>query len=342
MKREHSDAHRAPAATPTAKAVLAQVASKLRRAGATLPMPAATGEPCTIEETMTRGLSIALCVVESELENLVVVEPRDNAAHRALFSLPPIRTSDSTALAVPAMPAQKVVTGDVEIDAVLWLREVISTGNAELIAKAKEAAARIKTPLQQLEARYTEYLRLTNPGNPFATFSSFGFADIDRWIELSVKNATRRHEAQARFGDRILHDTSAERFCIDALAGLELKGKFHDFDEDEVDDRFDGRNEERPGTLIDCVLELVFWSELYWLRNAVHQHSESCREAHARQDYVFRLMSRIRPRDIEEAAEVFRYLTSNDGMDRAHTGAVILNLIGAPEPYKAKQGASHE
>jgi hypothetical protein len=94
--------------------------------------------------------------------------------------------------------------------------------------------------------------------------------------------------------------------------------------------------------LTDCVLELVFWSELYWLRNAVHQHSDCSAEGQARQDYVFRLMSRIPPRDADEAAEVFRYLSSNDGMDRAHTGAIILNLIGAPEPYRAKRGAGHE
>jgi hypothetical protein len=336
MKREDSRAHPAPPATPTAIAVLAQVANKLRRAGASVPIPVSTTAP-TIESTINRGLSIALCVVETELDALAAAAPRENAAHRALFSLPPIQVSASTALALPEMPTQKRVTGDAEIDAVLWLREVISTGNADLIAKAKEAAARIKTPLHQLEKRYTEYLRNANPGNPFATFSSFGFADLDRWIELSVTSAARRHEAQARFGDRILHDTPAEQFCIDALAGLERKGKFRDFDENEVDGRFDSHHEERPGTLTDCVLELVFWSELYWLRNAVDQHSDCTPEAHARQDYVFRLMSRIRPRDVDEAAEVFRYLTSNDGMDRAHTHAIILNLIGAPEPSALAQ-----
>jgi hypothetical protein len=340
MKQERIEQHSAPTSAPTAKDVLAQVAAKLRRAGATVPIPVSTAAP-TVESVMNNGLSLALCVVETELDALTTAAPRDNAVHRALFSLPPIQASASTALAVPEMPAQKRVTGDAEIDAVLWLREVIGTGNADLIAKAKEAAMRIKSPLKEVEKRYAEFLRLAYPGNWVAGMASIGFADLDRLIQSSIERAQRRHEANARFGDRIMHDTPAEEFCIDALAGLDVQGMFNQFDEEEVDERFDSRAEQRPGTLTDCVLELLFWTELYWLRNAVSQHTDCSEESHARQDYVFRMLSRIPPRDPDEAAEVFRYLTSNDGMDRAHTGAIILNLIGAPEPYRAKQGDGH-
>lgn len=44
---------------------------------------------------------------------------RDNPAHRALFSLPPIRESSETLPAVPELPPQQRVTGDPELDAVL-------------------------------------------------------------------------------------------------------------------------------------------------------------------------------------------------------------------------------
>lgn len=335
MKNDHIY-HQIPAPrAPTAKAALAQVIDELVNAGAVQPPP---GSPAT---DFVNGLLFALSIAHGELDTLVIVQPRDNPAHRALFALPPIALSDSTAVAVPEMPAQKVVTGDTEVDAVLWLREVISTGQADLIAKAKDAAARIKTPLAQLEKRYTEHLRRANPGNIFATFSSFGFADLDRWVDLSVERAARRHEAQARFGDTILQDTPAEQFCIDALAGLTRRQTDWNFDEQEVDIRFDAAAEQRPGTLTDCVLELVYWSELYWLRNTMHQHSDCAPEAHARQDYVFRMLSRIPPRDVDEAGAVFFYLRNNDGMDRAHTSAIILNLIGAPEPYQAKREVSH-
>ena len=63
---------------------------------------------------------------------------RDNEAHRALFSLPPIQPSKQTLPAVPELPPQRTVTGNKEVDAVLWLREVIGTGQAALIEKAMQ------------------------------------------------------------------------------------------------------------------------------------------------------------------------------------------------------------
>ena len=53
----------------------------------------------------------------------------DNPRHRALFALPAIQASTSTALVVPTLPPQAVVTGDKEVDAVIWLREVIATAD---------------------------------------------------------------------------------------------------------------------------------------------------------------------------------------------------------------------
>ncbi len=43
---------------------------------------------------------------------------RDNLIHRALFSLPPIKVSQQTALVVPELPPKQDVTGDKEVDAV--------------------------------------------------------------------------------------------------------------------------------------------------------------------------------------------------------------------------------
>jgi hypothetical protein len=340
MKNTKVDHHLALPKAPTAKAVLAQVARKLRRAGANVPVPVEVAAP-TIEGCMKSGLSIALCLVETELDTLAAAAPRNNPAHRALFSLPPIQASASADVAVPELPTQKVVTGDAEVDAVLWLREVISTGQASLIEKARLAATCIKTPLKDVEKRYTEYLHRTQPGNFGAVLMSFGFSDIEGWIGTSIKRAARRHEAHSRFGSDLLKDTPAEMFCIDALEGLRQKKPDWDYDEKAVDKRFDKRVEQQPGTLTDCILELGFWTDLYWLRNAVHQHSDCAPQAHARQDYVFRMLSRISPRDPEEAADVFLYLQGNDGMDRAHTGSIILNLIGAPEPCNAKREADH-
>lgn len=265
-----------------------------------------------------------------------------NSVHRALFALPPIVTSGSTDLVVPAIPVQKVVTGDAEVDAVLWLREVIRTGQADLIAKARQAAAKIKTPLKDIEKRYTDHLVRAHPGNWAAAFSSFGFADLDGLADRAIERATRQREARARFGDAIFDDTPAEQFCIEALRRVRKGARGYGLDAAQVDKRFDARPGQRPATLTDCIAELTFWRELYWLRHAVGDCGDTSDQVTAREDYVFRMMSRIPPRDVDEAAMVFHYLTSNDGMDRGHTGAIILNLIGAPEPYHPHKGESDE
>lgn len=264
------------------------------------------------------------------------------AAHSALFSLPPMQLSEGTAIAVPAMPAQKVITGDVEVDAVLWLREVISTGQADLIHKAGLAAAKIETPLAELEKRYRDYLARVHPGNLFAALSSFGFADLESLANRAIERAVRRNEARARFGDSIFDDTPAEQFCLGALKRVRKGARGYGLDAAQVDKRFDARPDQRPATLTDCVAELVYWRELYWLRHAVGDCGDTSDQVTAREDYVFRMMSRIPPRDVDEAAMVFHYLTANDGMDRAHSGSVILNLIGAPEPYHPHKGEADE
>lgn len=115
---------------------------------------------------------------------------KDNPQHRVLFTLPEVQSS--TTLAAPMLPTESPVTGDKEIDAVLWLREVIKTGRADLIEKAMEAAKRIKTPLKDLEKRYTAHLIAKIGGSWVTALGSFGlphtllerFSGIDAQSQL--------------------------------------------------------------------------------------------------------------------------------------------------------------
>ena len=60
---------------------------------------------------------------------------RDNAKLREFFRLPEPTASTSTALQPPVAPPEPVaVTGDRDMDAVLWLRQVVQSGDAGLIA----------------------------------------------------------------------------------------------------------------------------------------------------------------------------------------------------------------
>ena len=333
---QHQGAAAFGQAAPTARAALERVAAKLRANGS------GRAEVMECAENRTR-LSTALLVVENQLDALAATAPRENPAHSTLFCLPPAQASAETAIVIPAVPPQEVVTGDLEVDAVLWLRKVISTGNAGLIEQAKAAALQIETPLGELEKRYAAHLARANPGHWAAGFASIGFADLDALAMRAIEQDKRRREARARFGNTIFDAAGAEQFCEQALMGLESVNQWYELDAEQVDARFDALLEQRPGTLMQCVYELTFWTELYWLRNAVDRNSgDYSIQVNARQDYVFRLLARIPPRDADEAADVFRYLTSNDGMDRSHSGSIILNLIGAPEPYHAKKGDGDE
>lgn len=252
----------------------------------------------------------------------------DNPIHRALFALPPIRISAETALAVPELPPQRIVTGDKEVDAVIWLREVIGTGQPALIAKAKKAAAKIKTPLKELEKRYSAYLARTNGGNLFATMGAIGFADLDGWEVRSVESAAKRQEAYARFGDSLFHDTSAESFSERALVGAKQGRDQFELNNADVDARFDALGPQRPTTLADCLAELKFWNGLYWLRREINRDwMDYSVEAQARKDYAFRCLGRILPRSTDEAHQVLAYLIEDDAMDWEESPGILRNLM---------------
>lgn len=251
----------------------------------------------------------------------------DNTKLRALCTLPAIQTSASTALAVPNMPPQDVVTGDKEIDAVLWLRAVIKTGQADLIAKAMEAAKRIKTPLKELSDRYIKHLVSKNPGNWTVAFATFGFDDLEGLAKGSIKKATRQHEARARFGDTLHDDTPAEQFAIDTLAGLKPSKNFGELNERQVDKRFLAHPDLMPNTLSDCLYELAYWHDLYWLRNACDGGDQSP-QAYARERFAFRSLANIPARTKQEALAVYQYLKDRDGMNDTETDGILLNLIG--------------
>lgn len=257
---------------------------------------------------------------------------RDNQRHRALFSLPPMRESESALPMELEIPRQRVVTGDNEVDAVLWLRECISTGQASLIDLALENARKIRTPLSEIEKRYSSWLGATNPGNLFATCTSIGFADLSEFAEESKARALLRHEALSRFGDGLFEKTEAERFCVDALAGTEPDG-FGLFNQDDASKRFGNHPGLLPQTLTDCLHELFFWDQLRRLRNSVDRDQAeiaNSNEGYARECFVFSYLGKIRPRSKDEALSVLRWMLadkqsrfSDDQVD-----SVLPNLIG--------------
>jgi hypothetical protein len=256
---------------------------------------------------------------------------QDNPHHRAMFTLPEIRVSAETVPALQELPPQRVVTGDKEVDAVLWLREIISTGQPGPIATAMEAARKIKTPINELEKRYTRLLSAANPGNWVVTFQSFGFADLEGLAERSVERSRRQVEAMARFpGDSIWSNTPAEEFCVAALKRCRGFKGCHDYDDGAVEKRFRKHAVLIPETLADCVYELKYWNDLYRLRHALGDAGDSLDEVSVREWFVFGLLAEITPRSHEEAKSVYQWLITQDKTNDDEYDAIIGNLLDHP------------
>jgi hypothetical protein len=251
----------------------------------------------------------------------------DNQIHRVIFSLPPISLSPETLPSVQDLPSQQRVTGDNEVDAVLWLREVIKTGQPGPIATALEAAKKIKTPMKVLEKRYSDFLHDAHPGNFFATFSAMGLGELERLATRSIETLRLKVEAQARFpGDTIWDDTAAEQFCERALKRCKGFKDYINYDVAEVEKRFRKYPDHMPHTLSDCLHELTFWQTLSTLRSAAGEWGDGQHEGIARGCFVESLLATIPPRDADEAGKVLDYLGDKD-LDQHKLIAIARNLM---------------
>ena len=257
---------------------------------------------------------------------------RDNTAARAFFALPLLALADTTAVTAPAaLPEQRAVSGDVDVDAMLWLREVCNTGDPALIAKALQAAERIQTPAAELERRYGDYLVRASGGNIMKGLFSMNFADLAGHAHRVIDRQTRQREAVARFGSEaaMWADQATEQFCIDVLIDLEPSGTWHEYDDDDAVKAFEAEATMRPNTLADCLHELDYWSALYTQRSAFEQHCDNIPQVRARESYLHRCLSVLRPKSRDEAKAVLRHIADDkDSFNDEATDAILENLIG--------------
>lgn len=255
---------------------------------------------------------------------------QDNQALRALFALPPIQPSASTALAVPEMPAPKVVTGDREVDAVLWLQECVSTGHQVLIDKALEAAKKITTPMKDLGVRYGQHLMQQHGSSVMAAFGSMGFGELESQANGAIERQRKRHIALSRFGTEevLFSDTPAEAACKKALRGVKRikDGIFNDYDMEQVAERFAKRPDLQPNTLADCLHGRAYWDELYRLR-APFDCGDSSAYAQAHDDHCFAMLAKIAPHSKDDSLAVLEHMEKSDSDNRKESPAILRNLI---------------
>lgn len=256
---------------------------------------------------------------------------RNNRAFRAIFTLPPLRASRATALTVATMPESKSVTGDREVDAMLWLQQVVNTGDAVLIEHTLRAAKKLKSSPEDLRRRYQDILHSQSQGSAIVVaLQTMNFGNL----EAQAKNATERlkkeHEALSRFGsvDALFDNTAAEAACVDALSGLDKEdGSLLVYDEKKVDARFARKAELVPATIADCLHGMKFWKTLYRLR-APFGCGDPAPEGSAHDDFLFRQLAFITPRSKVEALAALDCVESQD-FDRTEAPAILRNLVGS-------------
>lgn len=256
---------------------------------------------------------------------------KNNRAFRAIFTLPPLRTSSATALTVPKMPEPKVVTGDSEVDAMLWLQQLVNIGDAVLIEHALRAARKLKSSPEDLRRRYQDILHSQSQGSAIVVaLQTMNFGNL----EAQAKNATERlkkeHEALSRFGsvDALFDNTAAEAACIDALSGLATNdGSILGYDEKKADARFSRKPALVPATIADCLHGMKFWKTLYWLR-APFGYGDPASEGSAHDDFLFRQLAFVTPRSKAEALAALDCVENQD-FDRTEAPAILRNLVGS-------------
>ena len=267
---------------------------------------------------------------------------KNNEAFRALFTLPPMAASTSTALTTTEAPRPEVVTGDQEVDAVLWLQRIVATGDQALIDKAMEAVKRITTPMKTLADRYTAHLVAAGHHSLQVAFASIGFGDLEDQAKRAIKKAGQRHEALARFGDvdTAFAETPAEKACKKAMRGLKRDGKFDRYDDADALERFNRTTDLAPATIDDCLYARAYWNNLYWLRVAIGDFGDLTPQGSAHDSYCHAMLAHLRPRDAAEALAAFNHLDADDGTDWERAQPIIRNLIASGWDNRAKETAA--
>ena len=252
-----------------------------------------------------------------------------NPKHQAFFRLPApaLAVSDTTEVAVVEPPPRIAQTGDRGVDAFLWLREMVDTGQPALIQHAVELAAKVDSKQrQEIERAYTHAMVALH-GKFVGALKSVGFCNIEGRAERALKEKAERDKAVSIFGDGEYFTTPQERFCIDALEGMTQSNPgFYDLQE--IETSFNKHKELMPWTLADCIRELEYWRELYHYKYALFD-CELDPETYAREDYVRLLMGRIKPRSKEETRQVWEYMIFHEWQDY-HTAfhPIAENLLG--------------
>ncbi|MFB1489355.1 MULTISPECIES: hypothetical protein [unclassified Thiocapsa] len=262
-----------------------------------------------------------------------------NLEHQRLFTIPEPLYSNETALTVPTLPEQTIVTGDREIDACLWLCEVCRTArNPHVLDLVLEAAERITTPSEEIERRYREWLQYQPNMDPLVmAFATFDMANIEVKVKKARERINNYNEYAAIFGSypEAMMPTPAEQMVMHTIGALP--------DGDPWRLKQDTRKElftrsVNPTTLSEVAAELRYWSWLNQVRDIMRRTEqpgtfgpEDSEEIYVRRVWVEGLLRELQPQNASEALhiidEVKSGLIDNNSIDDAALHAEVFEHL---------------
>ncbi|CDG20566.1 Fels-1 prophage protein [Xenorhabdus poinarii G6] len=279
----------------------------------------------------------------------------DNAAHKTLFTIP--ERSYSTAVAtVKPLPVQRKITGNKQVDAYLWVLEVIRTNEPAHLEAAESALKKLKITPKEAQKKYSDYLMKSGAHAFQVAFGTMSMDNPQGYINRAKAQISEAAKVRGIFGsyEQALEDCEAERLiksshhyisdpCFGWTEEEKQRGAISGSRVFEVDDL---RRERgcgftdvlpEPHTLSDVVRELQYWDWLYHVRDSAAkelgwkygypQHDDA---VYDRENYLEKQLTLIQAVNRQEAIDVCKWILDEERFDDRSelTDRIILNLVG--------------
>ncbi len=264
----------------------------------------------------------------------VIEQTRSNPAHQKLFRiLEPLATRINIEVTPEIIPQRKVVTGDHEIDTVLWWNEVCATTtDTAVLDQVMEASQEITLPSKELDTRYLEYLAHSGEPRITSALSSWDFSNIERKVKAARYRIKKSNEALNIFGsyEIAMSPTPPELMLIESTAELP------DGDLSSLEKASIFANSVNPGTLSETLDEIRYWDWLRKIRNVLPKSDRGSSLLFKHEDmfdlrisFIFHLLEEIEPVDQEEVIKVARAILPDDlNLDSDSQVKILLHLMG--------------
>ncbi|WP_408673259.1 helix-turn-helix domain-containing protein [Xenorhabdus doucetiae] len=279
----------------------------------------------------------------------------DNLAHKALFTIPEPTYSTELATVKP-LPVQRKITGNKQVDAYLWVLEVIKTNEPAHLEAAEEALKKLKITPKAAQQKYSDYLMKSGAHAFQIAFGTMSMDNPQGYINRAKEQIRKASQVRGLFGsyEQALDDCEAERLmkssryyisdpCFGWTEEEKRKGSISGSRVFEVDDLRKEKGGDftdvlpEPHTLSDIVRELQYWDWLYSVRDSAAkelgweygypQHDDA---VYDRENYLEKQLTRIQAVNRQEAIDVCKWVLSEGRFDDRSdlTDRIILNLVG--------------